>query len=105
MPFGSETPFDSRDGREWNDGMDDDAALVEVGAEVTRVPTAGEAELIAALLRSCGIEATVAESGRSRPTDVGNRVFVRERDVGLARAILAAPPDADGDLQRDRRLT
>jgi hypothetical protein len=73
----------------------DEEPAVEVGVELTSVPTAGEADLIVALLRSCGIEARVAEGGRTRPTAVGNRVFVLARDLELAREILAAPP-ADG---------
>jgi len=66
----------------------------EVGVEVATAPTTGEAEIIAALLRSCGIDAAVADSGRTRPTTVGNRVFVHPGDAALAREILAAPPEA-----------
>jgi hypothetical protein len=64
---------------------------------VARVPSAAEAEVVAALMRSCGIEAAVAEGGRSRPTSVGNRVFVHSKDAELAREILAAPPEFDDD--------
>jgi hypothetical protein len=70
--------------------MNDDAVDIEVGVELTSFPSATEAELTAALLRSCGIEARVAEATRTRPTG-GNRVFVRAADLELAREILAAP--------------
>jgi hypothetical protein len=71
-----------------NDGGDSE---FELGVEVTRARNVEEAHVIAALLRSCGIEANVAERWRSGVPEKGSIVYVREHDLALAKEILEAP--------------
>ena len=63
-----------------------------MGVRVTTAASTGEAETIAAMLRSCGIDAT-AQSRRAGARAVA--VFVKAEDLDLATAILAAPSTGD----------
>jgi hypothetical protein len=64
-----------------------------------------EAELIRAMLESCGIPARVWSSGLDARTGHGAlgfsafpyRVMVRKDDAEAARELIAAPPDIEDD--------
>jgi hypothetical protein len=67
----------------------------ELGVPVTTTTSANEAETIAAMLRSCDIDAR-AEQGNLRRTRSSFSVFVHRDDLEAARTLLNAPATDEG---------